>query len=183
LKLTALELAGAYLIELEPRRDERGYFARQWCETEFAAAGLSTSIAQINTQFSPDMGTLRGMHLQTGAECEVKVVRCLRGAAYDVLIDLRRDSPTCRRWVARELTPDNGRMLYVPEGFAHGYQTLQANTEVLYLTSKKYAPAAATGVRYNDPSFAIAWPLPVTRISDQDCNWPDFGPGSLAFGG
>jgi len=167
-------VAGAFAIELERRRDARGWFARSWCEREFAEHGLVARVAQVNTQWSPEVGTLRGLHWQDPPHAEVKLVRCTRGAAYDVIADLRPASPTFRRWMARELTPDEGVMLYAPEGCAHGYLTLKENTEVTYFTSACYAPDAARGVRFDDPAFAIAWPAPVRVVSDQDRTWPDF---------
>jgi dTDP-4-dehydrorhamnose 3,5-epimerase len=178
---TALELSGAYVIDPERRRDDRGYFARTWCVDELAKHGLDSTIVQINTGWSAAAGTLRGMHLQTGAHAEVKVMRCTRGAVLDVIIDLRRDSPTFCRSHAVELSAENGRMLYAPKGFAHGYQTLVDGAELLYSTSAVYAPDSACGVRYDDPRFGIRWLLPVSRISDQDRGWPDFGPGHPAF--
>jgi dTDP-4-dehydrorhamnose 3,5-epimerase len=167
-------VAGAFVIELELRRDARGWFARSWCEREFAEHGLVARIAQVNAQWSPQVGTLRGLHWQEPPHAEVKLVRCTRGAAYDVVVDLRAGSPTFRRWMARELTPDEGAMLYAPEGCAHGYLTLKEDTEVTYFTSAGYAPDAARGVRFDDPAFAIAWPTPVRVVSDQDRSWPDF---------
>jgi len=167
-------VAGAFAIELERRRDARGWFARSWCEREFAEHGLVARVAQVNTQWSPAVGTLRGLHWQDPPHAEVKLVRCTRGAAYDVVADLRPGSPTFRRWMARELTPDEGVMLYAPEGCAHGYLTLKEDTEVIYFTSACYAPDAVRGVRFDDPAFAIAWPAPVRVVSDQDRTWPDF---------
>jgi dTDP-4-dehydrorhamnose 3,5-epimerase len=173
---TPLELAGAYVVDQERRTDHRGYFARTWCVDEFAGHGLDTTVVQINTGFSPAAGTLRGLHLQTGADAEVKVVRCTRGAVHDVIVDLRRDAPSFCRAIAVELSADNGRMLYVPRGVAHGYQTLVDDSELLYSTSTAYAPGNAHGVRYDDPTFGITWPLPISSISEQDRTWPDFGP-------
>ena len=178
---TPLGLGGAFLIAQERRSDHRGYFARVWCAAEFARAGLDTHIEQINTGFSPAAGTLRGMHLQIGEHAEVKVVRCTRGAVFDVMVDLRSDSPTFCHAYSTELTADNGHMLYVPKGFAHGYQTLVPDSELQYSTSAVYAAKSAHGVRFDDPRFKISWPLPVSTISDQDRGWPDFGPGHPAF--
>jgi dTDP-4-dehydrorhamnose 3,5-epimerase len=180
---TALELNGAFVIDQERRADHRGFFARTWCADEFARHGLDNTVVQVNTGFSPAAGTLRGMHLQTGAHAEVKVARCTRGAVFDVIVDLRHDSPTFCKSYAAELTADNGRMLYVPKGFAHGYQTLVADSELLYSTSAVFAPGSACGVRYDDPRFDIHWPLPVSEISAQDRTWLDFGPGHPAFQG
>ena len=174
MKFTPLELAGAYLIELEPRTDDRGYFARQWCAEEFSSRALCATIAQINTGFSPLAGTLRGLHFQRGADREVKVVRCSRGAVFDVIVDLRPDSPSFGKHYATDLSAESGRAVYAPEGFAHGYQTLRPDSEVQYLTSKAFSASSATGVRFDDPQFAISWPIAVSRISKQDREWPDF---------
>ncbi len=171
---TETKLKGAYIIDLERVTDERGFFARRWCAKEFSSHGLSLAIVQVNIGHSAKKGTIRGMHFQTAPFAEVKVVHCSRGALYDVIIDLRDGSPTKGQWVGAELTADNGRMFYVPEGFAHGYQTLEDETDLVYQTSQLYAKEAAKGVRYNDPAFGITWPLPVSIISSGDKNWPDF---------
>lgn len=171
---TPTELQGALLLDIEPRADARGFFARSWCRREFEAHGLSATIAQSNIAVSPRKGTLRGLHYQEAPDAEVKLVRCTRGAVYDVIVDLRPESPTYKRWLGMELSADNHRMLYVPEGFAHGYQTLSDDCELWYQTSQFYAPAAARGVRYDDPAFDIRWPLAVTVISDADHGWPLF---------
>jgi dTDP-4-dehydrorhamnose 3,5-epimerase len=165
-------IGGSWIVDLEPRRDERGYFARAWCAQEFAAHGLLTRVAQVNTAVSPVEGTLRGMHFQDPPHAEVKVVRCTRGAVYDVIVDLRPDSPTHRKWLGVELGAENGRTLYVPEGCAHGYITLAPDTELMYFTSQPYAPGAAGGVRFDDPAFDIRWPRPPALVSDQDRGWP-----------
>lgn len=170
----ATELSGAYIVELERREDERGFFARTWCQAEFAAQGLASKLVQANLSFNHTAGTLRGMHYQRAPHAETKLVRCLRGAIYDVIIDLRPESPTYRQWFGVELTADNDRMLYVPEGFAHGFQTLEDRTEVAYQVSAFYTPGAEGGVRYDDPAFEIHWPRPVVVISDKDRAWPDF---------
>lgn len=170
-------LHGAWLIEPEPAHDQRGFFARTFCADEYARRGLATSFAQHSSSHSHRRGTLRGMHFQRAPHAEVKVVTCLRGAIWDVIIDLRPDSPTYRRWQGFELTTDNRCRLYVPAGCAHGFQTLSAGAEVGYLISVPYAPAAASGVRHDDPAFAIGWPLPVTTISEKDEAWPDFDAG------
>lgn len=167
-------LKGAYVIEIKPIADHRGFFARQWCKREFEEHGLSPNLLQVNLQFSHKKGTLRGMHFQVAPWQEAKLVRCTQGAILDVMIDLRPDSPTHRKWVAVELTVDNRKVMYVPEGFAHGYQTLTDEAEVMYQTSQFYAPNSATGVRYNDPAFGIQWPLPVSVVSSQDEQWPDY---------
>ncbi|HWL64106.1 MAG TPA: dTDP-4-dehydrorhamnose 3,5-epimerase family protein [Steroidobacteraceae bacterium] len=174
MKFTALPVAGVHLIQQERREDERGFFARLWCERELRERGLDARVAQINTQVSRLAGTLRGMHFQTGAHAEVKIARCLRGAAFDVAIDLRPGSPTFRRWVGATLSGENGDMLYLPEGCAHGYLTLLPDTEMMYFASVPYAPAAATGVRFDDPAFAIDWPREVSVVSAADRAWPDF---------
>ncbi|MEZ5996691.1 MAG: dTDP-4-dehydrorhamnose 3,5-epimerase [Hyphomonadaceae bacterium] len=171
---TKTGLNGAWLIDAEPVRDNRGWFARTFCENEFAANGLETSFVQHSTSQNVHRGTLRGMHFQSGAHAEVKVVRCLKGAILDVIIDLNPASPTYKQWRGFELSADNQRQLYIPKGFAHGFQTLQDNCEIGYLISQFYAPAASTGVRWNDPAFAIEWPLPVAEMSDKDKAWPDF---------
>lgn len=173
---TPTPLGGACLIEPERRGDERGYFARVWCAQEFAERGLSTALVQVNVGYSKRKGTLRGMHYQAAPEQEIKLVRCTRGAVYDVMVDLRPDSSTLGQWFGAELTPDNGRMLYVPEGFAHGYQTLVDDSEISYQTSRPYAPACATGVAYDDPAFGIDWPMPPTVLSDADRAWPAYSP-------
>jgi dTDP-4-dehydrorhamnose 3,5-epimerase len=171
---TETRLKGAYIIDIEPRQDHRGFFARTWCEKEFAVHGLNTNLVQINTTLSGKAGTLRGLHYQIAPYEEVKVVRCTRGALYDVIIDLRPDSRTYRQWIGVELTADNRRMVYVPEGFAHGSQTLTENTELCYQASQFFVPDAARGVRFNDPAFDIQWPLPINAISEADQNWPGY---------
>lgn len=169
------DLPDAYVIDLERIEDERGFFARSWCRREFSEHGLSTDIAQANMSFNKRKGTLRGMHFQAPPHAEAKLVRCTRGAIYDVIVDLRSDSPTHSRWVGVELTAENRRMLYVPEGFAHGFQTLQDDTEIFYLVSEFYAPEAEGGVRWDDAAFGIEWPLGApTEISDKDRAWPDY---------
>jgi dTDP-4-dehydrorhamnose 3,5-epimerase len=167
-------LCGAWLIELEPERDHRGFFARTFCVQAFADQELTTGFVQHSISQSVARGTLRGMHFQLGPHSETKVVRCLKGAIWDVIIDLRPESLTYRRWQGFELTADSQRQLYVPKGFAHGFQTLCDDTQVCYLISAFYAPRAASGVRYDDPAFSIDWPLPVTQISEKDRAWPDF---------
>jgi dTDP-4-dehydrorhamnose 3,5-epimerase len=171
---TETELPGAYEIDLEPIADPRGFFARAWSEEELAANGLETRIAQCSVSFNERRGTLRGLHFQRTPHEEVKVVRCTRGALFDVIVDLRPGSLAFSRWIGVELTADNRRALYVPRGFAHGYQTLTDGTEVLYLISTPYVPEASDGVRWNDPTFGIVWPLDPAQISDKDLRWPDF---------
>jgi dTDP-4-dehydrorhamnose 3,5-epimerase len=172
---TETELPGAYFVDLEPRGDERGFFARAWCADEFGDQDLSTRVVQCNLSFSPIVGTLRGMHFQHPPHAEVKLVRCTRGALYDVIIDLRPDSPTFKRWIGVELDAENRRALYVPEGFAHGFQTLVPDTEAFYQVSEFYTPSAEGGVRWDDPAFGIEWPDAEERtISEKDREWPDF---------
>ena len=168
------KLQGAFVIELETLEDSRGFFARVWCQKEFEEHGLVPRIAQVNTSFNVKAGALRGMHYQIAPQEETKVVRCTRGSLYDVIIDLRPDSPTYKCWTGVELTATNHTMLYVPAKFAHGFITLEDNTEVMYLISAAYAPELARAVRWNDPEFNIEWPRPVEEISDQDAGWPDF---------
>ena len=167
-------LKGAFLIRLKGVEDHRGFFARAWCKDEFLQHGLNANMVQLNVGFSHKKGTLRGIHYQENPHEEAKFVRCTRGAIYDVLVDIRADSATCGQWIGEELTEDNGLMLYAPEGFAHGYQTLADNSDMYYMTTALYAKDAARGVRYNDPAFSIRWPLPVAVISDVDAAWPDF---------
>jgi dTDP-4-dehydrorhamnose 3,5-epimerase len=171
-----LPVAGAYLITPQRRPDERGYFARVFCQDELAQQGLCVDFCQANTAFSPRAGTLRGLHYQRAPHAEVKLMRCTRGAVYDVVLDLRANSPTFLRWFGAELSADNGAMLYAPAGTAHGYLTLTDDTELLYMTSARYAPAAATGVRFDDPTFGIAWPREIVLVSPADRAWPDFQP-------
>jgi dTDP-4-dehydrorhamnose 3,5-epimerase len=171
---TETKLKGAFVIEPVPVADERGFFARTWCRQEFESHGLCSRLAQSSISFNKRRGTLRGMHYQSAPNEEAKLVRCTMGAIYDVIIDLRRDSPTFKRWVGVELTAENRRMLYVPEGFAHGLQTLTDDTEVFYQMSEYFAPESARGVRWNDPAFAIEWPASVTIISDRDNAYTDF---------
>jgi len=169
------EIPGAFTIDLERREDERGFFARAWCVEEFAAHGLSTRLAQANLSFNRSAGILRGMHFQRAPHEEAKLVRCTRGAIFDVIVDLRPESPAYRRWIGVELTAENRRALYVPEGCAHGYQTLADGTEALYLVSEAYAPDSEGGVRWDDPAFGIEWPHADNRsLSSRDATWPDF---------
>jgi dTDP-4-dehydrorhamnose 3,5-epimerase len=164
----------AWLIELEPTRDSRGFFARTFCIDEFAAHGLETQFPQHSLSCSARKGTLRGMHYQRPPHCEVKLVRCVKGAIWDVIIDIRPDSPTYRHHEGFELSESNGCQLYIPKGFAHGFQTLSEGAKVNYLISERYVAEAARGIRHDDPSFAIQWPLPVSEISAKDLQWPDF---------
>jgi dTDP-4-dehydrorhamnose 3,5-epimerase len=174
------DLRNAWLIEPVPAHDDRGFFARTFCARQYAERGLTTRFVQNSTSQSIARGTLRGMHFQHAPHAEAKVVSCLQGAIWDVIIDLRADSPTFCQWQGFELTAENRRQLYVPEGFAHGFQTLSGDTQVGYLISAFYAPQASGGVRYDDPAFAIDWPLPVSAISEKDRAWPDFRPAVVA---
>ena len=168
------KLSGAFIVELEKLEDERGFFARAWCQQEFEVRGLTSRLVQCNVSFGRTQGTLRGMHYQVAPYEEAKLVRCTRGAIYDVIIDLRPDSPTYKQWMGVELTAENHKMLYVPEGFAHGYQTLMDNTEVFYQVSQFYSPESERGLRYDDPVFGIEWPIDVQVISDKDKSWSDY---------
>ena len=167
-------LQGAYIIDIEKRQDQRGFFARTWCLTEFEIQGLATRAVQTNISYSRRQGTVRGMHYQASPYAETKLIRCTRGAIYDVIIDLRFDSPTFKQWLGIELTSTNYRMLYVPEGFAHGFQTLVDDVEVNYQVSQFYTPEAELGLRYDDPAFRIEWPQKVQVISEKDRSWPDY---------
>lgn len=174
MKIIPAKLQDVHVIELEPHYDDRGYFARTMCMKEFAAHNLEVSFPQHNTAFSPAKGTLRGMHFQVDPHYEVKVVRCLRGAIHDVVIDLRPHSSTYLQWEGFELSFENNRQLYVPRGFAHGYQTLTTDVVVTYLCSAFYVPNSNGGIRYNDPAFAIDWPFKTAILSEKDRDWPDF---------
>lgn len=171
---TKTGLEGAWLVAPTPAQDERGWFARTFCEREFGAQGLETRFVQHSTSQNVAKGTLRGMHFQTAPHAEVKLVRCLKGAIWDVIIDLNPDSPTYRQWRGFELTERNVNQLYIPKGFAHGFQTLEDDCVIGYLISDFYAPGASVGVRWDDPAFGIDWPLPVSVMSDKDKAWPDF---------
>jgi len=176
MKFTETPLKGAFVIDLEPHGDERGFFARMFCAREFREHGLKPTIAQGNMSFSREKGTLRGMHMQLPPAAETKLVRCTRGRLYDVIIDLRPDSPTYMQHFGIELTADNRRALYVPEMFAHGFLTLEPDTEASYLVGEYYSPGDERGYRYNDPAFGIQWPGEVRVISEKDRSWPDFQP-------
>jgi dTDP-4-dehydrorhamnose 3,5-epimerase len=174
-KYTETKLKGAFVVDLEPREDDRGFFARTFCAREFEQHGLNPRLVQSSISFNKQRGTLRGMHWQDAPHAECKLVRVTRGAIYDVIIDLRRDSQTFRKWFGVELSADNHRQLYVPEGFAHGFQTLSDNTEVAYQMSEYFAPESARGVRWNDPVFAIEWPQVERRImNERDASYPNF---------
>ena len=174
MKFTETPIAGACIIDVNRIEDDRGFFGRLWCEQEYRDRGLVPHIRQSNIGFNPRAGTLRGLHYQKSPHLEAKIVRCTRGAMFDVIVDLRPDSPSYRQWFGLELNQDNATMLYVPEGCATGYQTLVDNTEMHYMATEFYHPESATGVRYNDPAFNIEWPLAVQAISDGDRQWPDY---------
>ena len=174
--VTATELDGGYIVDLNRMVDERGFFARAWCRDEFEKHGLSSESRQINLSYNRRKGTVRGLHYQREPDAEVKLIRCVRGAIYDVIADLRTESPTYGAWFGLELTAENRRALYVPRGCAHGFQALQDDTEVIYQVSASYAPASEGGVRYDDPFFGIEWPMAVTEISEKDTSWPDYIP-------
>jgi dTDP-4-dehydrorhamnose 3,5-epimerase len=171
---TETKLRDAHIIEIEKLEDARGFFARSWCRKEFDEHGLTPTVVQANISWNKKRGTIRGMHYQVPPYEEVKLVRCSRGAIYDVIIDLRKDSTTYRQWLGVELAADDYKLLYIPGGFAHGFQTLKDNTEVVYQVSQFYTPGAEAGLRWDDPAFNITWPLNVQVISDKDRNWPDY---------
>jgi len=174
MKFLETKLKGAFVIMPDRIGDDRGFFARTFCRREFEERGLNPNLAQANISFNKHKGTLRGMHFQIAPHAEVKLVRCTAGAICDVIIDLRPASPTYKQWFAAELTHDNHQQLYVPEGFAHGYQTLSDAAEVVYQVSEFYSPESERGVRWNDPAFSISWPLPVTALSAKDAAHPDW---------
>jgi dTDP-4-dehydrorhamnose 3,5-epimerase len=173
---TETRLEGAFVIGLDRKEDSRGYFARTFCVQEFEAHGLNPRVVQCNMSFNKRKGTLRGMHWQAPPSTEAKLVRAMRGAVLDVIVDLRPGSPTYLQHLAIELSAGNGQMLYIPEGFAHGFQSLEDETEVFYQMSEFYAPDQARGARWNDPAFGIAWPLPDPIMNERDRTWPDFAP-------
>lgn len=178
MQFTETKLKGAFIVDLETRSDQRGFFARTFCAKEFEAHGLKSTVAQCNLSFNHRKGTLRGMHYQVAPATEAKLVRCTQGAIYDVIVDMRPESPTYLSNIGVELTAENRRSLYVPEMFAHGYQALTDEAEVVYQVGEFYTPGYELGLRYNDPAFAIDWPLPVSEISKKDAAWPlfEFGP-------
>jgi dTDP-4-dehydrorhamnose 3,5-epimerase len=169
-------LPGAYLIDLEKRGDDRGFFARAYCRNEFAQQGLVTAFVQVNNSLSSEAGTLRGMHYQLAPRAETKLVRCIRGALWDCIVDLRPDSPTFGQWFGETLSAENRRMMYVPKGFAHGFITLEPATEAFYFVDEFYAPESERGVRWNDPKFAIRWPQQPRVLSEKDAQARDFDP-------
>lgn len=174
MRFTEINLKGAFFIEPEKLEDERGFFARTFCEEEFKTRGLNSRLIQCNISYSREKGTLRGMHYQVAPYEEAKLIRCTVGAIYDVIIDLRPDSPSFKKWVGIELTAKNHGLVYIPKGFAHGFQTLADDTEVFYQMSEIYAPEYAHGIRWNDPIFAVAWPLQNPIISQRDSSFPYF---------
>jgi len=176
MKFLPIALEGAWLVEIEPVADERGFFARTWCAEEFRERGLNPQWAQCGRSFNKRRGTLRGMHYQEQPHAEVKLVRCSSGAIFDVIVDLRPGSPSYCKWFSVELSASNGKMLYIPEGLAHGFQTLADDTEVFYQISEPYRPESARGVRWNDPAFGIQWPLRDPILSQRDRSFPDFKP-------
>lgn len=179
MKFTESGLKGAYIIDIEPAEDERGFFARTFCRKEFEAYGLNPNLLQSSISFNKKKGTLRGMHYQAWPHEETKIVRCTMGAIYDVILDLRPDSKSFKQWVAIDLTSTNHRMVYVPQGFAHGFQTLEEDVEVFYQMSECYYPQSAIGLRWNDPAFGIKWPISHPIISARDLHFPDLGQGVL----
>ena len=174
MRFSETRLKGAYLVDIEPLEDARGFFARSWCRREFEERGLLPLLAQASLSYTRRKGTLRGMHYQAAPFSEAKLVRCTRGAIYDVVIDLRPGSATYRQWVGVEMRAREHRMLYIPEGLAHGFQTLEDDVEVTYQMSEFHTIEAERGVRYDDPVFSVRWPLPVQAISDRDRAWPDY---------
>jgi dTDP-4-dehydrorhamnose 3,5-epimerase len=176
MRFTETKVAGAFLIEPEPIADERGFFARTWCREEFADHGLNPELAQANISFNHRKGTLRGLHYQEAPHAEAKLVRSVRGAIWDLALDLRPDSPSYLAWFGAELRDTSRAMLYVPEGCAHGFLTLTDDAEVAYQMSAPYAPQAARGVRFDDPAFGISWPGEVVVINERDRTYPDFAP-------
>lgn len=179
MKFTELILRGAHVLELEPYRDSRGFFARTWCRREFAEQGLESRLVQCNLSYNRERGVLRGMHFQAPPREEVKLVRCVRGAIHDVIVDVRPESSTFGEHAAVELTAENRRALYVPRGFAHGFQALENDTEVWYQMSEFHSPEHARGYRFDDPAFAIEWPVDPPIVKERDRNWPDFDPEAV----
>ena len=172
MKFTKIEALGAHIIELEPFTDERGFFARTFCQKEFAEIGFDKPIVQINHSLTTRKATIRGMHYQSPPAAEIKIIRCIQGAVFDVMVDIRKGSPTFRKWIGIELSKENMRMVYIPEGFAHGFQTLTDNVELIYYHSEFYNKKYERGLRFDDAALAIKWPLEVTEISERDKNHP-----------
>jgi dTDP-4-dehydrorhamnose 3,5-epimerase len=181
MKLTEGTISGLFVIDIEPITDHRGFFARSWCVDEFSEFGLSADWVQSNLQFSPLAGTMRGLHYQVPPHSETKLVRCTRGSVYDVAIDLRPDSPTYLTWAGTELSAETRRSVWAPAGCAHGYVTLEPNSEVFYMTSHRYTPPAVRGVRFDDPYFAIEWPREVDLVPSDYDSWPNFTPDDEYF--
>jgi dTDP-4-dehydrorhamnose 3,5-epimerase len=176
MQFTAVPLKGAFLINLEKRSDDRGFFARLFCSQEFSQHGLDSNFVQANNSLSKEKGTLRGLHYQLGPMAETKLVRCIQGALYDVILDLRPESSTFGQWFGAVLSQENRQMMLVPKGFAHGFFTLEPDTELLYMVSSPYSKDLERGIRWNDPQFKIVWPASPTVISERDCSLPDFDP-------
>ncbi len=174
MRFAETSIEGARVIDPNPHEDSRGRFMRAWCAQEFAEQGIHFVPVQANMGFSVKRGTIRGLHFQQAPALEAKLVRCTRGAIFDIALDLRPDSPTYKKWFGIELSAENSRMLYVPENCAHGYQTLEDGAEIYYMTSAYYAPRAVRGIRFDNPAFKIQWPLAAVVVSEQDCNWPLF---------
>lgn len=174
MQITETRIPGASIIEAERVADERGFYALAWAQSEFTVHGLNANLAQCNFSYNHRRGTVRGMHWQVPPHAETKLVRCIQGGIYDVIVDMREDSATYRHWVGVDLTAENHRALYIPEGCAHGFQTLEDATEVFYMITEYYTPAAARGMRWNDPAINVAWPLAVTVISERDAQYPDY---------
>jgi dTDP-4-dehydrorhamnose 3,5-epimerase len=174
MKLHPLSIPGAYLIDPEPRSDDRGSFARAWCKEEFRAAGIVTDFVQANIARTARKGTIRGLHYQVGNDSEAKLVHCTRGAIFDVLVDVRPDSPAFGQWLGVELSSRSPAALYLPEGCAHGYQSLEGESAIFYLVTAPYAPHSERGLRYDDPALRVEWPLPASLVSNKDLSWPNF---------
>lgn len=174
MKFTETKLKDAYTLELEPKEDKRGFFARTYCRKEFEEIGIDFTPVQANISYNRSKHTLRGMHYQVSPFEEAKLVFCVKGAIFDVIIDIRQGSPTVLEWIGVELNHDNKKMIFVPEGFAHGFLTLDDETEVFYLMSEFYSPGSGRGIRWNDPAFNIHWPEEIAVISEKDKNWPDY---------
>lgn len=176
---TETKLKGAFVVEIKKLEDERGFFGRAWCKEEFESHGIKMNICQINTSFTKNKGTIRGMHFQVDPYQEAKFIRCTKGKIFDVMVDLRPDSPTFLQWVGNELSEDNYKMVYVPGNFAHGFVTLEDNCEVYYPVSEFYTPGAERGMRWNDPAVNIEWPIEIEHFSDKDISHPDFNLSAL----
>jgi len=181
MRFTQGAIEGLYIIDIEPINDHRGFFARSWCKDEFAKVGLEADWAQSNLQFSPNAGTMRGLHYQLPPQAEAKLVRCTSGAVFDAAVDMRPDSPTYLKWSGVELRADGRTSVWTPEGCAHGYVTLAPNTEVFYLTSHEYVPSAVRGLRYDDPAFAIPWPRSIELVPTGYDDWPLFAEDDTRF--